>query len=91
MGAPFMYAAFNKERAIAPGLPSFEEVRRFFQVDKIDRETKVYGVMGDPVAHSFSPALHNSMFHREKINAVYIPFRVPRGDFMSTIKASSRE
>lgn len=87
MGSPFMYAAFNKERAIAPGLPSFEEVRRFFQVDKINAETKVYGVMGDPVAHSFSPALHNAMFHRENMNAVYIPFRVPRGDFRETVKA----
>ncbi|WP_020473989.1 shikimate dehydrogenase [Zavarzinella formosa] len=87
MGAPFLYAAFNKERGIAPGLPSLDEVKRFFQVDRINSDTKVYGVMGDPVSHSFSPALHNAMFHRVGENAVYLPFRVPRGEFQETVQA----
>jgi 3-dehydroquinate dehydratase / shikimate dehydrogenase len=29
-GAPFAYAAFNKERGIAPGLPSFEEMKQVY-------------------------------------------------------------
>jgi 3-dehydroquinate dehydratase/shikimate dehydrogenase len=29
-GVPFSYAAFNKERGIAPGLPSFEEMKNVF-------------------------------------------------------------
>lgn len=86
-GAPFMYAAFNKERGIAPGLPSYEEVKRFFQVEQIGPDTKVYGVVGDPVAHSFSPALHNLMFRQTGINAVYLPFRVPRGELAETVDA----
>lgn len=86
-GSPFMYAAFNKERGIAPGLPSLDEVQRFYQVRLIDADTKVYGVMGDPVSHSFSPALHNAMFRKVGENAVYLPFRVPRGDFAETVKA----
>ena len=36
-GAPFIYAAFNKERGIAPGLPSFEEVKRYFHVARHQR------------------------------------------------------
>lgn len=86
-GSPFIYAAFNKERGIAPGLPSFDEVKRFYRVDRITADTKVYGVMGDPVSHSFSPALHNAMFHHIGENAIYLPFRVPRGDFQETVKA----
>ncbi len=89
-GAPFVYAAFNKERGIAPGLPSFEEVTRFFHVRRITENTKVYGVLGDPVAHSFSPALHNLMFHHTGIDAVYLPFRVPRGELHESIKAFDR-
>jgi 3-dehydroquinate dehydratase/shikimate dehydrogenase len=85
-GAPFVYAAFNKERGIAPGLPSFEEVRRFFHVQDINPETKVYGVLGDPVSHSFSPALHNLMFRQIGMNAVYLPFRVPRGELIESLQ-----
>lgn len=86
-GAPFLYSAFNKERSIAPGLPSFEEVQRYFQVDRINAETKVYGVLGDPVSHSYSPALHNLMFRRTGINAIYLPFRVPRGELDDSLQA----
>src|SRR5262249_16015039 len=41
---PFTYAAFNKERGIAPGLPSFEEMRRLYHYEEIGPETAVYGV-----------------------------------------------
>ncbi len=84
-GAPFTYAAFNKERGIAPGLPSFDELRRTYHVDAIDKDTQVFGVIGDPVAHSFSPLLHNQMFRKTGLNAVYLPFRVPRGELQATI------
>lgn len=86
-GAPFLYAAFNKERGIAPGLPSLEEVTRYFHVRDINAQTKVYGVLGDPVSQSFSPALHNLTFRRTGINAVYLPFRVPRGELVESLQA----
>lgn len=86
-GAPFLYAAFNKERGIAPGLPSLDEVTRYFNVRKIGPDTKVYGVLGDPVSHSFSPALHNLMFRQTGLDAVYLPFRVPRGELPESLLA----
>jgi 3-dehydroquinate dehydratase/shikimate dehydrogenase len=86
-GAPFLYAAFNKERGIAPGLPSLDELRRHYNVDQIDERTRVFGVIGDPVAHSFSPLLHNAMFRAGGVNAVYLPFRVPRGELHSTLQS----
>jgi 3-dehydroquinate dehydratase/shikimate dehydrogenase len=86
-GSPFIYAAFNKERGIAPGLPSLEEVKRYFHVHDINAQTKVYGVLGDPVSQSFSPALHNLMFRQTGINAVYLPFRVPRGELVDSLQA----
>jgi 3-dehydroquinate dehydratase/shikimate dehydrogenase len=85
-GAPFTYAAFNKERGIAPGLPSFDEMRHIYHYDRIDASTEVYGVIGDPVAHSLSPMLHNAALHSQRINAVYLPFRVPRGELETFLK-----
>jgi 3-dehydroquinate dehydratase / shikimate dehydrogenase len=77
-GAPFTYAAFNKERGIAPGILSFDELSHVYHYNRIDAGTKVYGILGDPVAHSLSPLIHNTAFQKLGINAVYIPFRVPR-------------
>lgn len=42
----------------------------------IDGTTRLYGLIGDPVAHSLSPALHNAAFAAHGINAAYVAFRV---------------
>ncbi len=49
-------------------------VRRSFTL--IDTSTALYGVFGDPVAHSLGPAMHNQAFARAGLNAVYLAFRV---------------
>jgi 3-dehydroquinate dehydratase/shikimate dehydrogenase len=38
----------------------------------VDAATRVYGVAGDPVAHSLSPVIMNAAFRRENVNAVYL-------------------
>ena len=42
----------------------------------INGRTRVYGIMGNPVQHSLSPAMHNAAFAHSRINAVYVPFPV---------------
>ena len=37
---------------------------------------QVYGVIGNPVAHSRSPALHNTAMHAVGLDAVYVPLLV---------------
>jgi len=42
----------------------------------INGHTKIYGILGRPVAHSLSPAMHNAAFRELRINAVYVAFPV---------------
>jgi shikimate dehydrogenase len=42
----------------------------------IDGHTKIYGILGRPVAHSLSPAMHNAAFRELGLNAVYVAFPV---------------
>lgn len=89
-GTPFTYAAFNKERTIAPGLLSFDEMQRVYHYETIGPRTLVFGVIGDPVAHSLSPLIHNRAFRHAQVDAVYVPFRVPRGELEEFLKGYDR-
>ena len=89
-GAPFTYAAFNPERGIAPGLPSFTDLKSIYYYPQVNAETQVFGVLGDPVAHSLSPLIHNKAMRQLGVNAVYLPIRVPRSDFAASVKAFER-
>lgn len=42
----------------------------------IDGHTRVYGILGHPVRHSLSPAMHNAAFAALGTNAVYVAFPV---------------
>jgi len=40
----------------------------------INQNTKLYGVLGNPVRHSLSPLMHNTAFMEKGINAAYLAF-----------------
>lgn len=42
----------------------------------MDARTALYGIFGDPVEHSLSPLIHNTLFAEQDLNAVYLAFRV---------------
>ena len=42
----------------------------------INGQTKIFGILGRPVAHSLSPAMHNAAFRHLAINAAYVAFPV---------------
>lgn len=49
----------------------------------IQGNTSVYGIIGNPVSHSISPLLHNRVFEKLKIPAVYVPLLVEQtGPFL---------
>ena len=77
-GAPLTYATFSSERSMAPGQLSFEQMRDDFLYDSISKDTKILGVIADPVAHSLSPQVHNACIRKAKLDMLYLPFRVPR-------------
>jgi len=89
-GAPFTYASFSSERELAPGQLSFREMIDMYHHNQIDQETSVFGLLGDPIGHSYSPQIHNAAFRKENINAVYLPFRISEQHFDESIRALRR-
>ena len=50
----------------------------------INGATELYGIMGNPVCHSLSPAMHNAAFQHLGLNKVYVP--LPTLDAGAAIK-----
>ena len=89
-GSPLTFATFHAERAMAPGQLSYKEMKDVYRYENIKRDTEVYGVIADPVAHSLSPRVHNAGFTALNLNKVYVPFRVASEDLGSFL-ANCRE
>jgi len=54
----------------------------------IDAHTQFCGVIGNPVEHSLSPAIHNAAFQRLGLNFVYLAWRVESiGDAIRGLRA----
>jgi shikimate dehydrogenase len=53
----------------------------------ITASTRVVGVIGDPVEHSRSPAMHNAAFDALGLDWVYVAFPVPRGEGGAAVRA----
>ncbi len=88
-GAPFTYSTFHHERTLAPGQLSFSQMKDIYHYDQIQADTKVYGYVADAVGQSVVPLVHNAAFRSLGINAVCVPFRVPREYLTSFLHDSS--
>ena len=42
----------------------------------VDGKTQILGVIGDPIEHTFSPAMHNAGLSELGLNYIYLPFHV---------------
>ncbi len=46
---------------------------------RVNGLTKLTGLIGNPVEHTISPILHNSIFSLTGCNGIYLPIKVPEG------------
>lgn len=54
--------------------------------ERVGGKTAVLGLVGNPVEHTISPQLHNSLSARLGIDSVYIPFKVERNSLGDAVK-----
>lgn len=82
-GTCWTYASLEGEN-IAPGMLSVSQLKGIYRYEKINRDTRVFGIIGTPLGHSLSPAFHNAEFEHAGLNALYVPFETDDpGDVVS--------
>jgi shikimate dehydrogenase len=47
---------------------------------------KLFGVIGDPIAHSMSPVMHNELFQHYGIDACYLQFHVKQKELKEAVR-----
>jgi 3-dehydroquinate dehydratase/shikimate dehydrogenase len=75
-GGAFTFAAFSEGTETAPGQIAARTLLDLYRVEHLDQATRIFGVAGNPIAHSLSPLLHNTAFRRENVNAILLPLKV---------------
>lgn len=57
-------------------------------MEKIDAKTELCGLIGNPVGHSISPFIHNTLAKKLGLNLVYTAFRVESGDVAVAVRGA---
>ena len=92
LGSLVTFASIDEQTATAPGQITIEQFKKLYRYDAITPGTELYGVIGSPVAHSLSPAIHNAGFADIGANKLYLPLLVDGGaaefsEFMRNVLA----
>lgn len=83
-GAPITYASLEKETA--PGQLSLQELTDTYRLPALNKETKIYGLIGYPLTNSLSPPTHNLHFKQTGMNAVYVKIPLTAAELPSFFK-----
>jgi 3-dehydroquinate dehydratase/shikimate dehydrogenase len=78
-GAFGTFASLQRGSESAPGQPTVHELRALYRWDEITPATPLLGVVGCPIAHSMSPAIHNAALADAGCDGLYVPVRVEPG------------
>ncbi|MBP9664158.1 MAG: shikimate dehydrogenase [Pyrinomonadaceae bacterium] len=92
-GAFLTYASLDQGKETADGQMTARDMLGVYRVKELDRETRVYGVIGDPVSQSLSPYMQNAAFAAVGENAVFLHLPVRDLDefLMRMVKPATRE
>jgi len=75
-GSFLTYGSLASGKESAEGQLTCEELIDLYRIRRLSRGTSITGIIGSPVAHSASPAMHNRAFAELDLDFVYLPFEV---------------
>ncbi len=78
VGSFLTYAMLSSDRSTAPGQLTAEQLQKTYCFSKLNRQTEIFALIGDPVDKSLGTIIHNAVFEDAALNAVYINMRVKK-------------
>jgi len=84
------YACSAAGKAAAPGQVCLPDLIGMYRIEDIDDETRLAGIIGTPLHHTLSPAIHNAAYHADGINFRYLPIEIPAAEGLKHLKKMMR-
>jgi 3-dehydroquinate dehydratase/shikimate dehydrogenase len=84
------YAALDEESKTAPGQMSLSELVDIYRYPHLNKETVLYGLIGDPIDKSLGHLYHNKVFKEKNLNSVYIKMAVKPEELSSFFPLAQR-
>ncbi|MBX9585698.1 MAG: shikimate dehydrogenase [Gammaproteobacteria bacterium] len=78
LGSNFQYVSLSESETPAPGILSLQTSVEIYRAKENNAHTKIYAVLGDPIAQSQGHLFHNVYFRKHGINAVYVKFKITK-------------
>ena len=75
-GSFLTYGSLALGKESADGQLTCEELVDLYRIRQLTHETGITGIIGSPIGHSVSPAMHNRAFAELGLDYVYVPFEV---------------
>ena len=89
-GGYLTFGALEAGKVSAPGQPSIASLIDTFRAKRMGADTRVYGLLGNPVAQSKGAQLHNAAYEATGVDAVYVPFLCDSpADFLESVEADA--
>lgn len=66
------FACLDERSKTAPGQLTLDELVNVYRYQSLNRETAIYGLIGNPIEKSPGHLYHNRAFFEKKLNAVYV-------------------
>ena len=86
-GGKLVFASLTSGKESAPGQLTIDDLTNIYHVQEINNSTQIFGLLGNPVAHSKGHYIHNALFKEKDINAVYMLFKVENiATFIDVVK-----
>jgi 3-dehydroquinate dehydratase/shikimate dehydrogenase len=79
-GTFMIYASMIEGLSTAPGQMTAKELQEIYRFSQLNRQTQIFGVIGDPIDKSLGHLIHNAVYEHANINAVYLRIRVKPDD-----------
>lgn len=87
-GGYLTFACLEKGKESAPEEPTIADLINKYKISQIGPNTKVFGIIGNPVSHSKSPIVQNQAFRAVGFDGVFLPFLSDDlAKFLSTFSA----
>lgn len=88
-GNAFTYAVLDDSRKIAPGQLTLKTLSEVYYCNNLHKNTKILGLIGDPVAHSPSHLTHNVVLRELDLEGIYVKIKVSPYEVQDFLKLAN--